>query len=58
MSAEMLKRLLTVRIDDDVAISALQFYSTPHPQPSKRVLELRLEGSVGDLLRINSFSKN
>lgn len=54
----MLKRLLTVRIDDDVAISALQFYSTPHPQPSKRVLELRLEGSVGDLLRINSFSKN
>ena len=54
----MLKRLLTVRIDDDVAISALQVYSTPHPQPSTRVLELRLEGSVGDLLRINSFSKN
>jgi hypothetical protein len=25
-------------------ISGLQFYSTPHPQPSKRVLELRLEG--------------
>jgi len=39
----MLKRLLTVRIDDDVVISALQFYSTPHPQPSKRVLELRME---------------
>lgn len=43
IAAEMLKRLLTVRIDDDVVISALQFYSTPHPQPSKRVLELRME---------------
>ncbi|HMA02485.1 MAG: 2'-5' RNA ligase family protein [Gemmatimonas sp.] len=44
MSAEMLQRLLAVRIEDDVVISALQFYSTPHPQPSARVLELRLEG--------------
>jgi hypothetical protein len=25
-------------------ITGLQFYSTPHPQPSKRVLELKLEG--------------
>jgi 2'-5' RNA ligase len=41
---EMLKRLLAVRIDDDVEITGLQFYSTPHPQPSTRVLELRLEG--------------
>ena len=44
MNAEMLKRLLALRFDDEVVISGLQFYSTPHPQPSKRVLDLRLEG--------------
>ena len=44
MKPEMLKRLLAVRIEDDVAITGLQFYSTPHPQPSAKVLELRLEG--------------
>ena len=46
MSAEMLKRLLAVRIDDEVQITGLQFYATPHPQPSTRVLDLRLEGMV------------
>ena len=44
MNTEMLKRLLALRFDDEVVISGLQFYSTPHPQPSKRVLDLRLEG--------------
>ena len=44
MTPEMLKRLLTLSFDDEVVISGLQFYSTPHPQPSKRVLELKLEG--------------
>jgi len=44
MTAEMLKRLLALRFEDDVVITGLQFYSTPHPQPSTRVLELRLEG--------------
>ena len=44
MQPEMLKRLLAVRIEDEVAITGLQFYSTPHPQPSAKVLELRLEG--------------
>jgi hypothetical protein len=44
MTPEMLKRLLALRFDDDVVIAGLQFYSTPHPQPSKRVLDLRLEG--------------
>jgi 2'-5' RNA ligase len=44
MQPEMLKRLLAVRIEDEVAITGLQFYSTPHPQPSTKVLELSLEG--------------
>ena len=43
---EMLKRLLAVRIEDEVAITGLQFYSTPHPQPSSKVLELELEGTI------------
>lgn len=47
MTPEMLKRLLALRFDDDVVISGLQFYSTPHPQPSTRVLDLRLEGTAG-----------
>ncbi len=47
MTPEMLKRLLALRFDDDVVITGLQFYSTPHPQPSTRVLDLRLEGAVG-----------
>jgi 2'-5' RNA ligase len=46
MNPEMLKRLLALRFDDDVVITGLQFYSTPHPQPSTRVLDLRLEGAV------------
>jgi 2'-5' RNA ligase len=45
MTPEMLKRLLALRFDEEVVISGLQFYSTPHPQPSKRVLELKLEGA-------------
>jgi hypothetical protein len=45
MTPEMLKRLLALRFDDDVVITGLQFYSTPHPQPSTRVLDLRLEGA-------------
>lgn len=44
MTPEMLKRLLALRFQDDVVITGLQFYSTPHPQPSTRVLDLRLEG--------------
>jgi hypothetical protein len=40
----MLRRLLALRFEDEVAITGLQFYSTPHPQPSKKVLDLRLEG--------------
>jgi 2'-5' RNA ligase len=44
MQPEMLKRLLAVRIEDDVEITGLQFYSTPHPQPSTKVLELGLGG--------------
>jgi 2'-5' RNA ligase len=44
MTPEMLKRLLALRFDDDVVITGLQFYSTPHPQPSTRVLELELRG--------------
>jgi hypothetical protein len=28
-------------------ISGLQFYSTPHPQPSRKVLELKLDGDSG-----------
>ena len=46
MNPEMLKRLLALRFDDDVVITGLQFYSTPHPQPSTRVLDLRLEGAM------------
>lgn len=46
MNPEMLKRLLALRFDDDVVITGLQFYSTPHPQPSTRVLDLRLEGAT------------
>jgi 2'-5' RNA ligase len=46
MTPEMLKRLLALRFDDDVVITGLQFYSTPHPQPSTRVLDLRLEGAT------------
>jgi 2'-5' RNA ligase len=45
MTPEMLKRLLALRFDDEVVIRGLQFYSTPHPQPSKRILDLRLEGA-------------
>ena len=45
MTPEMLKRLLALRFEDEVVITGLQFYSTPHPQPSRRVLELRLEGA-------------
>ena len=45
MNAEMLRRLLAVRVEDEVVITGLQFYSTPHPQPSTKVLELRLEGA-------------
>jgi len=44
MTPEILKRLLALRFDDDVVITGLQFYSTPHPQPSTRVLDLRLGG--------------
>lgn len=50
MTPEMLKRLLALRFEDEVVISGLQFYSTPHPQPSRRVLELRLGGGVGQRL--------
>jgi len=46
MTPEMVKRLLALRFEDEVVISALQFYSTPHPQPSRKVLELRLEGTT------------
>ena len=47
MTPEMLKRLLALRFDDEVVITGLQFYSTPHPQPSRRILDLRLEGKTG-----------
>jgi 2'-5' RNA ligase len=46
MTPEMLKRLLALRFEDEVVITGLQFYSTPHPQPSKKVLDLRLEGAT------------
>ncbi len=44
MTPEMLKRLLALKFEDAVVISGLQFYSTPHPQPSKRILDLPLGG--------------
>ncbi|MDQ2929474.1 MAG: 2'-5' RNA ligase family protein [Gemmatimonadota bacterium] len=44
MNPEMLKRLLALRFEDEVVISGLQLYSTPHPQPSKRILDLPLGG--------------
>ncbi len=46
ITPEMLKRLLALRFNDDVVITGLQFYSTPHPQPSTRVLDLPLEGAT------------
>jgi 2'-5' RNA ligase len=45
MTPEMLRRLLAVRVTDPVEITGLQFYSTPHPQPSTMILDLPLLGA-------------
>jgi 2'-5' RNA ligase len=45
MTPAMERRLLSVRIDAPVVIDALQLYLTLDPQPGRKVLDLRLQGT-------------
>lgn len=44
LTPERERRLMRVRLDEPVVIDRIQFYETPFPQPSRRILELPLTG--------------